>query len=56
MNDEDEINEQQSLDIITQMINKAKCDYEETGIGALMWGGLVSFCSLITFGNLYWKV
>src|SRR5689334_15626758 len=55
MTNENQLTEQQSLDIITQMINKAKCEYEETGIGALLWGSLVAFCSLVTFGNFYWK-
>lgn len=49
------LTEEQSLEIITQMISKAKCEYEETGIGALLWGSLVAFCSLITFGNFYWN-
>lgn len=53
---EDNFTEQQSLELITQMINKAKCDYEETGIGALLWGSLVAFCALITFFNFYWKI
>lgn len=56
MTNENELTEQQSLALITQMINKAKDDYEETGIGALMWGTLVTFCSLITFANFYWKI
>lgn len=53
---EEQLNEQQSLEIITQMINKAKYEYEETGIGALLWGSLVTFCALITFGNFYWHI
>ena len=53
---EEQLTEQQSLEIITQMISKAKDDYEETGVGALLWGSLVMFCSLITFGNFYWKI
>ena len=56
MANENELTEQQSLEIITQMINKAKEDYEETGIGALLWGSLVTFCALITFGNFYWHI
>ena len=56
MANENELTEQQSLEIITQMINKAKCEYEETGIGALLWGSLVTFCALITFGNFYWHI
>ena len=53
---EEQLTEQKSLEIITQMISKAKDDYRETGVGALLWGILVSFCSLITFGNFYWKI
>ncbi|HVX24913.1 MAG TPA: hypothetical protein VHB70_01125 [Parafilimonas sp.] len=53
---EEQLTEQRSLEIITQMISKAKCEYEETGIGALLWGSLVTFCALITFGNFYWHV
>ncbi|MEO8710639.1 MAG: hypothetical protein ABI405_00880 [Parafilimonas sp.] len=56
MINEQELNEQQSLEIITQMINKAKDDYEETGIGTLIWGSLITLCSLVTFGNFYWKI
>src|SRR6266853_5553629 len=48
-----QLTEQESLEIIARMINKAKCDYRETGIGALMWGSLITFCSLVTFANYY---
>jgi hypothetical protein len=53
MADEIQLTEKESFEIITSMINKAKCDYRETGVGALMWGSLVTFCSLITFANYY---
>lgn len=56
MAEENNFDEAQSLELITQMINKAKNDYRDTGIGALMWGSIVSFCALITFGNFYWKI
>lgn len=56
MPEENKLIEQQSLELITQMINKAKCDYEETGIGALLWGSLIVSCSLITFANFYWQI
>jgi len=56
MPEENKLTEQQSLELITQMINKAKCEYQETGIGALLWGSLVTFCSLVTFGNFYWNI
>jgi hypothetical protein len=56
MTNERPLSEQQSLEIITKMINKAKDDYEETGIGTLIWGSLIALCSAITFGNFYWKI
>ena len=43
MAEENNLTEQQSLEIITQMINKAKDDYEETGVGALLWGMSCNF-------------
>jgi hypothetical protein len=53
MNNEQELTQQQSLELITNMIKKAKEDYKETGVGALMWGVLVTFCSLVSFANYY---
>jgi hypothetical protein len=54
MTEQTQLTEQESLAIITTMINKAKCDYEETGISALMWGCVIGFCSLVTFMNFWW--
>jgi hypothetical protein len=53
MDEEKSLTEQESLALITSMINKAKCDYEETGVSALMWGTIVVFCSLLTFIGYY---
>ena len=53
MNNENQLTEQQSLELITRMINKAKCDYRETGIGALMWGTIITVCALVSFINYY---
>ncbi len=49
MQDEKPLSEQESLDLITKMINKAKCDYRDTGVGALLWGSVITFCSLVAF-------
>ncbi len=49
MEDEKPLSEQESLDLITRMINKAKCDYKDTGVGALLWGTVITFCSLVAF-------
>jgi hypothetical protein len=56
MENEKLLSEQESLELITSMINKAKCDYNETGISALMWGSIVTFCSLLTFANYWWQI
>jgi hypothetical protein len=53
MKQEKELSGHESLELITQMINKAKSDYFDTGLSALLWGGVVTFCSLVTFVN-YW--
>jgi len=53
MTEEKELTEQESLALITRMINKAKCDFEETGISALLWGSVVCVCSLVSFGGFY---
>ncbi len=55
MTEQEEVffSEQESLHLITQMINKAKCDFIETGISALMWGSIVTFCALVQFASYY---
>jgi hypothetical protein len=53
MEQEKELSGHESLELITQMINKAKSDYFDTGLSALLWGSVVTFCSLVTFVN-YW--
>ncbi|MDQ2753723.1 MAG: hypothetical protein M3R72_11940 [Bacteroidota bacterium] len=45
--------EEQSLQLITQMIQKAKNDFVETGISALLWGSIIPFCSLVQFISFY---
>jgi hypothetical protein len=48
-----ELTGQESLELIARMIRKAKNDYFDTGLSALLWGSAVTFCSLVTFVN-YW--
>ena len=48
--------EAESLQLITKMINKAKCDFIETGISALMWGSIVTFCALVEFASFYYRI
>jgi len=51
---EKELTGQESLELITQMISRAKNDYIETGVSALMWGAIITFCALVTFVNSIW--
>jgi hypothetical protein len=47
------LTEQESLELITRMINKTKDDYCDTGLSALLWGSVISFCSLVSFTSYY---
>jgi hypothetical protein len=49
---EKKLTEQESLQVITDMINKVKNSYVESGIGPLYWGVVITFCSLVTFAEI----
>ncbi len=49
MTDQKKMTEQESLDLITNMIQKAKGSYHETGIGSLLWGTVVTIASVVTY-------
>jgi hypothetical protein len=51
--EEKELTSRESLELITRMINKAKNDYLDTGMSTLLWGGIITICSLATFFNFY---
>lgn len=50
------LSEAQSLRLIEEMIHKAKNSYHESGTSALLWGGVIMFCSAVAFGNVGWKI
>jgi Flp pilus assembly protein TadB len=52
---EQPLTSEQSLELITSMISRAKNDYYDTGISALLWGSIVIFCSLATYANQHLK-
>ncbi len=58
MTEQEEVffSEEESLLLITQMISKAKSDFIETGISALMWGSIVTFCALVEFASFYYPI
>ena len=47
------ISQQESLALITQMINKAKDSYHDTGIGAIMWGAVIAVCSFVKLSEIH---
>ncbi|MDQ6812265.1 MAG: hypothetical protein M3040_00780 [Bacteroidota bacterium] len=46
---EHELSEKESLRLITEMIQKAKESYYETGISPLLWGSAVFIASFVTY-------
>lgn len=50
-----EMNEQESLALITEMIDKARNHFHESGASAILWGAVVSFCGFVSFVQKFWK-
>lgn len=48
------LTEKESLQLITEMISKAKHSYHENGTSAILWGSVVAFCGFVSFAELYW--
>jgi uncharacterized protein with PQ loop repeat len=46
---------QESLNLITAMINKAKDSYHDTGIGAMMWGSVIAIASLVKLSEIHFN-
>ena len=46
---------EESLQLITTMISKAKNEFFDTGVSALLWGSVITFCALVTFANCWLK-
>ena len=49
MTDQKQLTEQESLQLITSMIQKVKGSYHDTGIGALLWGSVVAIASFVSY-------
>ena len=52
--EEKQLSEQESLQLITEMISKAKHSYHENGTSAILWGSVVALCGFIAFAERYW--
>jgi hypothetical protein len=47
--------EKESLRLIGEMISKAKNSYHDSGTGPILWGSVISCCSVITFLQLRYR-
>lgn len=56
MQKQEELSHKESLQLIEEMIYKAKNSYHESGTSALLWGGTIMFCSIVSFANTWLKL
>jgi uncharacterized protein with PQ loop repeat len=56
MQNEHQLTEAESLQIITEMIGKVKSHCHESGSGAILWGSVIGLCSLMSFLQLYFHL
>ncbi|HEX3024812.1 MAG TPA: hypothetical protein VHP12_06345 [Chitinophagaceae bacterium] len=49
MAEEKKLTEQESLQLITEMIGKVKSSFHESGTSAILWGSVIGFCGLFSF-------
>lgn len=52
--DDPELSHEQSLQLITEMIGKARKSIHETGTSAILWGSVIAFCGFASFAQLHW--
>lgn len=50
-----ELTEKESLQLITEMIQKAKSNFNENGTGPILWGTVIGFCGIFTFFQIQYK-
>ena len=56
MENKEELSHTESLQLIEEMIYKAKNSYHESGTSALLWGGTIMLCSAVSFANSWWGI
>jgi hypothetical protein len=55
MLEENKLSGQESIQIITEMIQKVKGSFNENGSSAILWGAVVAFCGLVSFVQAQWN-
>jgi len=48
------MNEQESLQLITEMIGKVRDSIHDRGTSAILWGSVIAFCGLASFAQMQW--
>lgn len=46
---QEQFNPQESLELIENMIRKAKASYHDSGVGPILWGIVVTVCALVSW-------
>ena len=54
MEEQPQLSERESLDLIAKMIQKARGSFHENGTSAILWGSVVAIAGLINFAEEYW--
>lgn len=52
---EQPLDERQSLALITTMIHKAKNVYRDTGVSGILWGSVIAICSLVKLSEIHFN-
>jgi hypothetical protein len=52
---EKQLSEQESLQLIAEMIGKAKAHFHESGASTILWGIVIGICGLLSFAQSFWK-
>lgn len=55
MAEEKPLSQQESLQLITEMIGKAKNHFHESGTSAILWGSVIGLAGLVNFAEGYWN-
>ncbi|MBC7849785.1 MAG: hypothetical protein H7Y31_08615 [Chitinophagaceae bacterium] len=53
--EEKNLSEKESLALITQMISTAKNSFVDTGVGPILWGTVVTICSLVQVSEIHFN-
>lgn len=52
---EPQLSQQESLQLITKMIQTAKKSIHETGTSSILWGSAIALCGLLSFAERQWN-